>query len=142
MKRIIGLFAIICLAVTSCDDTADIHNTEALVGFWALETVYMNDVNSAAYIDFLNGGNYLHLKKDKTFTRVYDTGTWVACGNTLKLKRDERTGLGDWTYKILERSNDNLVIEIKRTLEQYCCGSKLFMANELITFKEVYNKVE
>jgi hypothetical protein len=89
MKNLFFILAI-CL-VLSCDNESDQQpNANDIIGFWSRETVYLNDVNSNEYVDFLNNGtNFLDLKEDKIFYRAYDIGTWQLSGRTLTLDRDE-----------------------------------------------------
>jgi hypothetical protein len=133
----------ICLIVVSCDSNVDLSiKPDSLIGFWSRETVYLNGTNSNEYVDFLNGGtNFLEIKENTTFSRAYDNGSWQLSNQTLNLERDEATGLGDWSYKIIELSNRNLILEIKLTESQYCCGFDSFSDNEIITIKEVYTKI-
>ncbi len=133
---------VICFAVLACDNSADINiRPDSITGFWSREMVYLNGVNSVEYVDFLNGGtNFLEIKNDHTFSRAYDNGTWHLSNVVIKL---ERGGASlDWTYKIIEYSKENLILEIKLTEGQYCCGFDAFSENEIITIKEVYKKVD
>jgi hypothetical protein len=136
------LFLTLCFAVLSCDTSSDMDpSTHSITGFWSRETVYLNGVNSIEYVDFLNNGtNFLSIKNDKTFERAYDNGSWNLSCKTLVLDREEPSGLGDWTYEIIEHSDNNLTLEIKLTESQYCCGFDSFTDNEIITIREVYKR--
>jgi len=137
------LMLIICALLTGCDSGSDpAFNAEQLLGFWSRETVYLNGVNSNAYVDFLNGGtNFLDIKRDKTFSRAYDNGSWALFDEALVLDRMESNGRGDWKYKIIHRSAGDLVLEIKLTGGQYCCGFDAFAEDEVITIREVYKRL-
>jgi hypothetical protein len=139
----INLFILaICLATFSCDDPSDNTNLDdSLIGFWSVETVYLNGVNSLEYVDFLNGGNFLEIKEDNTFQRAYEFGTWSRSNLTLTLDRDENTGRGDWAYRILKQTKMSLVLETKLKEGEYCCGFPQFDDDEIITIREVYKKV-
>ena len=131
----------ICL-VLSCDSESDHQpNANDVIGFWSRETVYLNEINSNEYVDFLNNGtNFLDLKEDWVFHRAYDIGTWKLSGNTLTLDRDEPSGYEDWEYKILAFSEDFLMLEVKLVEAKYCCGFDEFADDEVITIREVYRK--
>jgi hypothetical protein len=132
---------IICVAL-SCDRDSDAEPQVAdMIGFWSRETVYLNEVNSNEYVDFLNNGtNFLDLKEDKIFHRAYDIGTWQLSGSTLILDRDELSGYADWEYKIVAFSQDFLMLEIKLVEGKYCCGFDEFADDEIIRIREVYRK--
>jgi hypothetical protein len=133
------LILAICTVTLSCDSNPDLDiQADSVIGFWSRETVYLNGVNS----DFLSGHNsFLEIKKDKTFYRPYDIGTWHLLCNTLNLERAASSGMGNWTYKIIDHTKDYLTLEINPTEGQYCCGFDEFTDNEIITIKEVYKKV-
>jgi hypothetical protein len=133
---------ILCLsfAVLSCDPNSDVIEPNSLIGFWNRETVYLNGVNSIEFVDFLNGGNYLEMKEDRTFSRAYDNGNWNQSNRTLSLERSVNSGMGDWTYKIIDVTKDVLTLEIKLTESQYCCGFDAFDENEIITILEIYKR--
>jgi hypothetical protein len=134
---------IICCSTFSCENRVDFDiKADSLIGFWSRETVYLNGVNSAEYVDFLNDGNgFLEIKEDQGFSRPYDLGVWHLSGRILTLDRDESTGMGDWSYKILEVSPKKFVLEISLTEGQYCCGFDAFTSDEVIVIKEVYSKL-
>jgi len=138
------LFLFICFAVVSCENEYDdCSHAESIIGMWSRETVYLNGDNSVEYVDFLNNGtNYLELKNDKTFARVYDNGTWQLAGKSLMLDRDETSGLSDWNYAIVDVTKNNLTLEVKLNESQYCCGFEEFEDNEIIVIKEVYKKAD
>jgi hypothetical protein len=140
MKNLFFILAI-CL-VLSCDNESDQQpNANDIIGFWSRETVYLNDVNSNEYVDFLNNGtNFLDLKEDKIFYRAYDIGTWQLSGRTLTLDRDEPSGYEDWEYKILTFSEDFLMLEVKLVEGKYCCGFDEFADDDIITIRELYRK--
>lgn len=138
-----NLFFILMISVAlSCDNDSDTEpQVNDMIGFWSRETVYLNEVNSNEYVDFLNDGtNFLDLREDKVFHRAYDIGTWNLSGYTLTLDRDESSGFNDWEYKILTFSKDFLVLEVKLVEGKYCCGFDEFADDEIITIKEVYRK--
>jgi hypothetical protein len=138
-----NLFVILTICVAlSCDSDSDTEpRASDLIGFWSRETVYLNEVNSNEYVDFLNNGtNFLDLREDKVFHRAYDIGTWNISGYTLTLDRDEDTGFSDWEYKILAFSKDFLMLEMKLVESKYCCGFDAFADDEIITIKEIYRK--
>jgi len=139
MKKQVALLTL-CFAALSCDTSSDsTPSTTSILGFWSRETVYLNGVNSIEYVDFLNDGtNFLNIKKDKTFERAYDNGSWNLSNKTLALNRNESSGLIDWTYEVIEHSANSLILEIKLTESQYCCGFDSFTDNEIITIREVY----
>ena len=136
------LIIAMCISFLSCDNnTALTTQPDSIVGLWSREIVYLNGVNSNEYVDFLNNGtNFLNLYKDKSFSRAYDNGTWRVLNDTLKLKRDLNSGMGDWTYKIIDHTKSSLTLETKLTEGQYCCGFDQFTDTEIITIKEVYKK--
>jgi hypothetical protein len=138
------LFLVIGYAALSCENEYDeCTHAESIVGFWSRETVYFNGVNSVEYVDFLNNGtNYLELKDDNTFARAYDNGTWQLTGKSLKLDRDETSGLSDWNYAIVEVTKNSLTLEVKLNEGQYCCGFDEFDDSEIIIIKEVYKKAD
>ena len=142
MKKQLAILAI-CFAALSCDNNSDSDiSPDTIIGFWSRETVYLNGVNSIAYVDFLNGGtNYINIKNDNTFDRAYDIGVWDLCNNTLTLKRDENTGSANWTYKIISHTGTNLILEMRLNESQYCCDFDSFNDSEIITIKEVYKKI-
>lgn len=138
-----NLFFILMISVAlSCDNDSDTEpQVNDMIGFWSRETVYLNEVNSNEYVDFLNDGtNFLDLREDKVFHRAYDIGTWNLSGYTLTLDRDESSGFNDWEYKILTFSKDFLVLEVKLVEGKYCCGFDEFADDEIITIREVYRK--
>lgn len=143
MKRQL-LFLLICCAGLSCEEEQNnCPDAGKLVGIWSRETVFLNGVNSAAYVDFLNNGtNFLDLKTNKSFARAYDNGTWRLSGRLLKLERDATSGIGDWTYDILSLTETSLTLETRMNESQYCCGFEAFSDNEIIAIKEVYSRVE
>jgi hypothetical protein len=135
-------FILVICVVMSCDnDSDDQPSAQDLIGFWSRETVYLNEVNSNEYVDFLNNGtNFLDLKEDKIFHRAYDLGTWRLSGYTLTLDRDEPSGYQDWECKIVAFSKDFLVLELKLVEGKYCCSFDEFADDEIITIKEVYRR--
>lgn len=139
MKNI--LFIIAIGVAVSCDNDADEQpDINDVIGFWSRETVYLNEVNSNEYVDFLNNGtNFLDLKEDKIFHRAYDLGTWRLSGHTLTLDR-EPAGYEDWEYRIVSFSKDFLVLELKLVESKYCCSFDAFADDEIITIKEVYRR--
>jgi hypothetical protein len=129
-----------CLVLLSCDTSSDLK--PSILGFWSRETVYLNGVNSVEYVDFLNNGtNFLELKADETFARAYDLGRWNLSGHTLTLDRDAPLPQADWSYGVIRLWNDELVVEIKLTEGQYCCGFDEFDDDEIITIREVYKRL-
>lgn len=140
MKNI--LFVLVIGVVFSCDNNSDEPpNANDIIGIWSRETVYLNEVNSNEYVDFLNNGtNFLHLKEDMIFYRAYDLGTWRLSGYTLTLDRDEPSGYEDWEYRIVAFSQDFLVLEVKLVEGKYCCGFDAFADDKVITIKEVYKR--
>ncbi|HYG02337.1 MAG TPA: hypothetical protein VD927_07815 [Chryseosolibacter sp.] len=143
MKTKLSLL-ILSLLTLSCDHSADeVKNSDAIVGFWSRQSVYLNGVNSNEHADFLNGGtNHLHIRKDNTFGRAYDNGTWLLSDGMLVLDRIESGGFADWTYKIVHHLNDSLVLDTQLTEGEYCCDFPSFAEDEVITIREVYKKLE
>lgn len=138
-----NLFLILTISVAlSCSNDSDVEpQINDMIGFWSRETVYLNEVNSNEYVDFLNDGtNFLVLREDKMFHRAYDIGTWNLSGYTLTLDREEATGFNDWEYRIISFSKDFLILEIKLVEGKYCCGFEAFAEDEVITIREVYRK--
>jgi hypothetical protein len=142
VKKQLTLLTLCLAAIISCDTNSHVTpSAESILGFWSIETVYLNGVNSIAYVDFLhNGTNFLNIKKDKTFERAYDVGNWDLSDLTLTLDRKEPSGYGDWEYKIIEYSTNNLILEIKLPEGLYCCDFDSFTDNEIITIREVYKR--
>lgn len=141
MKNLLGLLTF-CLVALSCETSSDlVPGNKAIVGFWSRETVFLNGVNSLEYVDFLNGTNFLNIKNDNTFERAYDIGRWNLSYPTLMLDREGSSGISDWTYEIIAYSENNLVLEIRLTEGQYCCGFDAFSDNEIITIREFYKKL-
>ena len=58
------------------------------------------------------------------------------------LDRVESGGFIDWKYKIVETSANLLVLEMNLAAGQYCCSGDAFQANEVITIREVYKRME
>lgn len=131
---------LVLLTGLSCDRKDPIV-TNPIIGMWERETVYLNGVNSAQYVDFLNNEtNFLQIKPDKTFMRAYDNGVWNMSDKVLTLDRDEKTGMMDWHYKIVDRACNSLTLEMKLTEGQYCCDFDSFAKDEVITITEVYKR--
>ena len=53
-------------------------SSNAILGFWSRETVYLDGVNSNEYVDFLNGGtNFLHIKRTKPLHGLMTMGAGI-----------------------------------------------------------------
>lgn len=140
MKNLFFIMAIGLLL--SCDNESDEQpNDNDIIGLWSRETVYLNEVNSSEYVDFLNNGtNFLYLKEDKVFHRAYDIGIWRLSGRILTLDRNEPSGYEDWEYEILAFSEDFLMLEVKLVESKYCCSFDEFADDEIISIREVYRR--
>lgn len=138
MKQLCALLLLV-ICFCACEQDSE-PKMKDLVGLWNIETVYFNDVNSDQYADFLNGGNHLELTADNTFLRAYDWGNWSSSGSTLTLHRPSHLR-GDWKYTIVSSSRSRLVLEMKLSVPDYCCGFDEFGKDEIVVIREEYSRV-
>ena len=132
--------AIFLTCFSGCDDSDAGIKTDSLAAFWNLEKVTINGSNSTEYN--YSPANFLELGSDKTFSRAYESGEWNLSGRNLTLDRDESFGMSDWSYQIISVSDDALVMEMQLIESQYRWDFESFTENEVLTIREVYNKIK
>ena len=134
MKKII-LMLLICIATLSCNNNEP--ELTSPLGFWLLQRVDLNGIN-AVRTDFTMA-NYLDIKDDKTLSRCYDRGKWGLADHALTIDWDSPGGT-DWTYKIIDQTQNTLTLQVELTESQYNYDFNEFSDDEIITITEFYKK--
>lgn len=139
--RIFLFASALCIAM-SCDyhNAESIVESNALIGTWQTENVFLNGVNSNVHVDFLNDGINLAIKEDRSFYRNYWHGQWELNQYELVLKNQLDVKSTRWRATVLEVSKDRLVLEFNLTEGEYCCDFTAFDESEVITIREVYRR--
>jgi hypothetical protein len=136
------LFVAILFACFSCclGDPEPEINVDSLAGFWNLQEVTINDINSDEYN--FSPSNFLKLESNKTFSRAYESGNWNLKGKNLTLDREEALGMSDWHYQIISITDNKLVVEMQLIESEYRWDFDSFTDEEVLTIREVYIKTK
>lgn len=134
MKTPIYCLFALCLFFSSCSNST--IEPEELLGSWNLTNVYINGTDYSEN----HSSHILNFEMNGDYYRTYVTGTYNLDEKNLTLYPNDFIGIEDWEAKIVTLTDQQLVIKLQMTEQNYMAGFEEFADDEVLTIIERYVK--
>ncbi|MCJ8164543.1 hypothetical protein MKJ04_06765 [Pontibacter sp. E15-1] len=137
MKTIRTIVLMSLAIVMICCKEDDHLESTLLIGDWQSEEIYVNGKLQDAWI---NNSTILSIRVDQTYYKNYTSGSWLMQEDNITLIPRADLSIKSHQYKVIEASNDLLMLETTLTEGDYGRDFDQVETDEQITVREKFRR--